>query len=100
MEGASAEKAPDTVSSLETGAVFENDNRSAVQPEREQDYDGERPAPQTQQEPAQEEPVPDEQPAEQPGSEASPEQTLAKQTLAAMSLDEKIWQLFSSRRSL
>ena len=87
-------KAPDTVSSLETGAVFENDNRSAVQPEREQDYDGERPAPQTQQEPAQEEPVPDEQPAEQPGSEASPEQTLAKQTLAAMSLDEKIWQLF------
>ena len=89
-------KAPDTVSSLETNAVFENDNGSTVQPEREQAYEGELPKTDTPSEPAQEEAPAGEQPEDdQPDAPSdTPEAALARETLAGMSLDEKIWQLF------
>lgn len=90
-------KAPDTVSTIETNAVFENDNSSTVAPEREQVYEGELPNT----EPA---PAPEETPSDTPSEEApsgEPEdpallaaKKLASDTLATMTAEEKIWQLF------
>ncbi len=90
------QKAPQEVTSLETNSVFEKED-AVVEPEREQAYEGEiPPAAETQ-------PEPDTQP-----SDAQPEQTepsdtglisaeadkRARTTLASMTADEKIWQLF------
>ena len=90
------QKAPQEVTSLETNSVFEKED-AVVEPEREQAYEGEiPPAAETQ-------PEPDTQ-----SSDAQPEQTepsdtglisaeadkRARTTLASMTADEKIWQLF------
>lgn len=89
-------KAPDTVSSLETNSIFESDNSSSVQPEREQEYEGELPQPDTAPEPQTPEETPEETPA--PEEPADPEKAaaakLAADTLASMTLEEKVWQLF------
>ena len=87
------QKAPDEVTSLETSSVFESEG-TTVEPEREQAYEGELP-------PAAETEL--EAPAEEEES-AQPEQTKslisadadrrARETLASMTQEEKIWQLF------
>ena len=94
-------KAPGEVTSLETSSVFESET-AAVAPDREEAYEGSLP-------PAAEvQPAPDETPDEPSGPDAQ-EQTeetpsdalisdasdkLARQTLASMTEDEKLWQLF------
>ena len=94
-------KAPGEVTSLETSSVFESET-AAVAPDREEVYEGSLP-------PAAEvQPAPDETPDEPSGPDAL-EQTeetpsdalisdasdkLARQTLASMTEDEKLWQLF------
>ena len=87
------QKAPDEVTSLETSSVFESEG-TTVEPEREQAYEGELP-PAAETEPG--------APAEEEES-AQPEQTKslisadadkrARETLASMTPEEKIWQLF------
>ena len=95
-------KAPGEVTSLETSSVFESET-AAVAPDREEAYEGSLP-------PAAEvQPAPDQTPDEPSGPD-TPEQTteetpsdalisdasdkLARQTLASMTEDEKLWQLF------
>lgn len=91
-------KAPDTVSSLETNAVFENDKTQTVEPEREQAYEGELPQTGTEEPEAADTPdTPQDEP--DPQQPQTPEQTdaaaqLAAETLAGMELEEKLWQLF------
>lgn len=94
-------KAPGEVTSLETSSVFESET-AAVAPDREEAYEGDIP-------PAAEvQPAPEQTPDEPSGPDAQ-EQTeetpsdalisdasdkLARQTLASMTEDEKLWQLF------
>ena len=94
-------KAPGEVTSLETSSVFESET-AAVAPDREEAYEGSLP-------PAAEvQPTPEQTPDEPSGPDAL-EQTeetpsdalisdasdkLARQTLASMTEDEKLWQLF------
>ena len=94
-------KAPGEVTSLETSSVFESET-ATVAPDREEAYEGDIP-------PAAEvQPEPDEAPDE-PSSSDTPESTeeapadtlisdasdkLARETLASMTEDEKLWQLF------
>lgn len=86
------QKAPDSVSSLNTNAVFNNDNTATVAPEREQEYVGELPI--TQPETPPEEDAPSEDVVEQEQPQADPARQLAADTLTQMSLEEQIWQLF------
>ena len=90
------QKAPQEVTSLETNSVFESET-TTVEPEREQAYEGELP-PAAEQEPEQAQP-------EDPAQTGEAEQTQtslisaeadkrARETLSAMTADEKIWQLF------
>ena len=94
-------KAPGEVTSLETSSVFESET-ATVAPDREEAYEGDIP-------PAAEvQPEPDTTPDEpsQPDTPDSTEETpsaalisdasdkLARETLASMTQDEKIWQLF------
>lgn len=82
------QKAGQEVSSLETSSVFEVEQET-VEPEREAEFEGEIPDAATAPEEAQpEEPVASE--IEETVDTSSP----AAQTLAGMTEDEKIWQLF------
>ena len=90
------QKAPQEVTSLETNSVFEKED-AVVEPEREQAYEGEiPPAAETQ-------PEPDTQPSVNQPEQTEPSDTglisaeadkLARDTMASMTEDEKIWQLF------
>lgn len=90
------QKAPQEVTSLETNSVFEKED-AVVEPEREQAYEGEiPPAAETQ-------PEPDTQPSVNQPEQTEPSDTglisaeadkRARTTLASMTADEKIWQLF------
>ena len=90
------QKAPQEVTSLETNSVFEKED-AVVEPEREQAYEGEiPPAAETQ-------PEPDTQPSVDQPEQTEPSDTglisaeadkRARTTLASMTADEKIWQLF------
>ena len=87
---------PDTVETLQTNSVFEQ-TPTAVEPEREDPFDGELPE-QTEQ--------PSEQPADAPTTDtpagisaqtagiSEESRALAKQALETMPLEEKLWQLF------
>ena len=80
-------KQPAAVGTIQTGAVFEQNTATAA-PDREQAYEGELPN-------LSDTVEPDE--AETPAPEdeaASAAQKLAEQTLAGMTLEEKLWQLF------
>ena len=94
-------KAPGEVTSLETSSIFESET-AAVAPDREEAYEGSLP-------PAAEvQPAPEQTPDEpsSPGAQDPAEETpsdalisdasdkLARQTLASMTEDEKLWQLF------
>ena len=90
------QKAPQEVTSLETNSVFEQDD-TVVAPEREQAYEGEiPPAAEIQPEPA---PQPSGEQTEQTDSSetsliSAAADKLARDTMASMTEDEKIWQLF------
>ena len=94
-------KAPGEVTSLETSSVFESET-AAVAPDREEVYEGSLP-PAAEVQPAPEQ-TPDEpsgpdaqDPSEQAPSDAlisDASDKLARQTLASMTEDEKLWQLF------
>ena len=94
-------KAPGEVTSLETSSVFESET-AAVAPDREEAYEGSLP-PAAEVQPAPEQ-TPDEPsgPDAQDPSEQAPADALisdasdklARQTLASMTEDEKLWQLF------
>ena len=80
-------KQPAAVDTIQTGAVFDQNTATAA-PDREQAYEGELPN-------LSDTVEPDE--AETPAPEdeaASAAQKLAEQTLAGMTLEEKLWQLF------
>ena len=94
-------KAPGEVTSLDTSSVFESET-AAVAPDREEAYEGSLP-PAAEVQPAPEQ-TPDEPsgPDTQDPSEQAPADALisdasdklARQTLASMTEDEKLWQLF------
>ena len=80
-------KQPGTVDTIRTGAVFDPSDNTAA-PDREQAYDGELPNLSDTLEP-------DEAETPAPEDEAAlAAAKLADQTLASMTLDEKLWQLF------
>ena len=80
-------KQPGTVETIQTGAVFDQTDNTAA-PDREQAYDGELPNLSDTLEP-------DEAETPAPEDEAAlAAAKLADQTLASMTLDEKLWQLF------
>lgn len=80
-------KQPGTVDTIQTGAVFDQTDNTAA-PDREQAYDGELPNLSDTLEP-------DEAETPAPEDEAAlAAAKLAEQTLASMTLDEKLWQLF------
>ena len=80
-------KQPGTVETIQTGAVFDQTDATAA-PDREQAYEGELPNLSDTLEP-------DETPAPAPEDEAAlAAAKLAEKTLASMTLDEKLWQLF------
>jgi len=95
------EKAPGEVTSLETGSVFEQET-AAVAPDREEAYEGDLPPAaevQPEQNAPQDEPSSSDtqDPAEETPSDAAISDSaaqLAQKTLASMTQDEKIWQLF------
>ena len=62
-------KAPDTVSTLETNAVFDNNRENTVEPDREEAYEGDLPAQDTVPEP---EPAPEPTVPEEPAPAAEP----------------------------
>ncbi len=81
------EKQAGTVDSIQTGAVFDQTNSTAA-PDREEAYEGDLPNLSNTVEP-------DESETPQPEDEAAAAAVkLARQTLAGMTLDEKLWQLF------
>lgn len=93
------QKAPQEVTALETSSVFTTE-AAPTQPEREEAYEGALPpaaeiiseaGTQTQQPEAAAPQTPEE---DQPAAEADAAAALARQTLAAMTEDEKLWQLF------
>lgn len=80
-------KQPGTVETIQTGAVFDQTDNTAA-PDREQAYDGELPNLSDTLEPDEAEtPAPEDETALAAAK-------LADQTLASMTLDEKLWQLF------
>ena len=80
-------KQPGTVDTIQTGAVFDQTDNTAA-PDREQAYDGELPNLSDTLEP-------DEAETPAPEDEAAlAAANLAEQTLASMTLDEKLWQFF------
>lgn len=84
------QKKPDSVISLETNGVFDHDN-TTVEPDREQAYEGDVPDTLTPEEP---QTPPSDQP-ETPESEPDDGSLAKAQTvLAAMTQEEKLWQLF------
>lgn len=84
------QKKADTVTSLETGSVFERDE-NVVEPDREQAYEGDVSVPSEAQPDAEVQPGPDSEQPEQPddGSLAR-----AQAVLDTMTQEEKLWQLF------
>lgn len=84
------QKKADTVTSLETGSVFERDE-NIVEPDREQAYEGDVSVPSEAQPDAEVQPEPDSEQPEQPddGSLAR-----AQAVLDTMTQEEKLWQLF------
>lgn len=90
---AAPQKKPDNVTSLETGAVFDRDE-TVVEPEREQEYDGEVVVPAVDEEPAA--PAPEEQTPTEPAENEAEDAALAQAqaVLDGMTLEEKVWQLF------
>ena len=90
---AAPQKKPDNVTSLETGAVFDRDE-TVVEPEREQEYDGEVVVPAVDEEPAA--PAPEEHTPTEPTENEAEDAALAQAqaVLDGMTLEEKVWQLF------
>ena len=90
------QKAPQEVTTIETNSVFESDGQT-VEPDREQAYEGELPSGvDTTPEPEPDTPsTPDtpEAPSED-GLISADADKRARETLASMTEDEKIWQLF------
>lgn len=86
------QKAPQEVTTLETSSVFESE-AEPVEPEREAEFEGELPPAATAPEEAPEEAQPEASASSGP-EEAPDDLSLAAQTLASMTEDEKIWQLF------
>ena len=90
------QKAPQEVTTIETNSVFESDGQT-VEPDREQAYEGELPSGvDTTPEPEPDTPsAPDtpEAPSED-GLISADADKRARETLASMTEDEKIWQLF------
>ena len=77
-------KQPGDVETLQTSSVFSSEP-SAVEPDREQAYDGELPAAAL---------APEAPRAQETPSTAAQPTQLAEQILSSMTLDEKLWQLF------
>ena len=77
-------KQPDDVQTLQTGSVFSSEP-SAVEPDREQAYEGELPAAARAPEAPQE---------QEPSGAAAQSTQRAEQILSSMTLEEKLWQLF------
>ncbi len=77
-------KQPGDVETLQTSSVFSSEP-SAVEPDREQAYEGELPAAAL---------APEAPRAQETPSTAAQSTQLAEQILSSMTLDEKLWQLF------
>ena len=77
-------KQPGDVETLQTSSVFSSEP-SAVEPDREQAYEGELPAAAL---------APEAPRAQETPSAAAQSMQLAEQILSSMTLDEKLWQLF------
>lgn len=77
-------KQPGDVETLQTSSVFSSEP-SAVEPDREQAYEGELPAAAL---------APEAPRAQETPSAAAQSTQLAEQILSSMTLDEKLWQLF------
>ena len=77
-------KQPGDVETLQTSSVFSSEP-SAVEPDREQAYEGELPAAAL---------TPEAPRAQETPSAAAQSTQLAEQILSSMTLDEKLWQLF------
>ena len=84
------QKKADTVTSLETGSVFERDE-NIVEPDREQAYEGDVSVPSEAQPDAEVQPEPD---SEQPALPDDGSLARAQAVLDTMTQEEKLWQLF------
>ena len=84
------QKKVDTVTSLETGSVFERDE-NIVEPDREQAYEGDVSVPSEAQPGAEVQPEPD---SEQPALPDDGSLARAQAVLDTMTQEEKLWQLF------
>lgn len=84
------QKKADTVTSLETGSVFERDE-NVVEPDREQAYEGDVSVPSEAQPDAEVQPGPD---SEQPALPDDGSLARAQAVLDTMTQEEKLWQLF------
>ena len=84
------QKKADTVTSLETGSVFERDE-NIVEPDREQAYEGDVSVPSEAQPGAEVQPEPD---SEQPALPDDGSLARAQAVLDTMTQEEKLWQLF------
>ena len=84
------QKKADTVTSLETGSVFERDE-NVVEPDREQAYEGDVSVPSEAQPDAEVQPEPD---SEQPALPDDGSLARAQAVLDTMTQEEKLWQLF------
>ena len=84
------QKKVDTVTSLETGSVFERDE-NIVEPDREQAYEGDVSVPSEAQPDAEVQPEPD---SEQPALPDDGSLARAQAVLDTMTQEEKLWQLF------
>ena len=84
------QKKADTVTSLETGSVFERDE-NVVEPDREQAYEGDVSVPSEAQPGAEVQPEPD---SEQPALPDDGSLARAQAVLDTMTQEEKLWQLF------
>ena len=91
------QKAPQEVTTIETNSVFESDGQT-VEPDREQAYEGELPSGvDTTPEPEPDTPSEPDAPEESSSENAlisADADTRARETLASMTEDEKVWQLF------
>ena len=91
------QKAPQEVTTIETNSVFESDGQT-VEPDREQAYEGELPSgvdttPEPEPDTPSEPDAPEESSSENALISADADKR-ARETLASMTEDEKIWQLF------
>ena len=84
------QKKADTVTSLETGSVFERDE-NIVEPDREQAYEGDVSVPSEAQPDTEVQPEPD---SEQPALPDDGSLARAQAVLDTMTQEEKLWQLF------